>query len=218
MSRLIRDDPSDLGFADAYAAMPDVDDPEPWLSWCREAEGPVLYVGPGAGRIAVPLWRAGVRLVGVDRHPAMVVRLRERLPAMEVVEADFTSADLGGRRFDLVIGPSSILTGAEMLQAAAGHSRRRVALQLMNPHWLAGPGRAAITVHRMTEKEAHIEVPYAGGAVQEATVTLRWPERIEDHLAAAGLELEWMGGQAGGGLSESSTYYVMSVISPRRDR
>ncbi len=217
MTRVVRDEPGDEGFAETYAALPDETELQPWLGWCVQAGNPVLYVGPGTGRIALPLWRAGVRLVGVERHPGMIRRLAQRLPEMEVVQADFITADLGDRSFELVLGPSSIFGSAAMLAAAERWSRHWVGLELMNPHWLGGPGRGSVRLDWMTEGEAHIGVPYSTGDVQEATVTLRWPERIEDHLAAAGLELEWMGSAGGRGLQESPTYFVLSAISARRD-
>jgi ubiquinone/menaquinone biosynthesis C-methylase UbiE len=40
---------------------------------------PVLELGCGTGRIAVPLGRAGVRVVGIDRSTPMLARARERI-------------------------------------------------------------------------------------------------------------------------------------------
>jgi hypothetical protein len=214
----VRDEPGDEGFAATFAALPDATDLEPWLAWCRRVEGPVLYVGPGAGRLAVPLWHAGVRLVAVDRHPGMVRRLRARVPEMEVVEAALETADLVGRRFELVIGPSSILSADELLEAAARRTRRWVGMELMNPHWLASASRESVRVDWMTEELAQIEVTYPNGDVQEATPALCWPERVEDRLARVGLELEWMGTRPGLELDDSPTYFVLSARSPRKDR
>src|SRR2546430_13471319 len=120
MPRSARDDPEnpDPGFAELYASLPDATDVEPWLSWCRAAEGPVLYLGPGAGRLAVPLAAAGVELVGVDAHPGMLARLRERLPHVELVRSRFEDLDLG-RRVSLGIGPSHVLALPERLAARA---------------------------------------------------------------------------------------------------
>src|SRR2546430_2010004 len=128
MPRIARDDPEnpDPGFAELYASLPDATDVEPWLSWCRAAEGPVLYLGPGAGRLAVPLAAAGVELVGVDAHPGMLARLRERLPHVELVRSRFEDLDLG-RRFSLVIGPSSRPGPAERVGAGGRAPRRRAA-------------------------------------------------------------------------------------------
>jgi hypothetical protein len=214
----VRDEPGDERFAATFAALSDATDLEPWLAWCRRVEGPVLYAGPGAGRLAVPLWNAGVRLVAVDRHPGMVGRLRARVPDMEVVGAPLETADLGGRRFDLVIGPSSILSADDLLEAAARHSRRWVGMELMNPHWLAGAGSESVRVNSMSEEEARIEVTYPNGDVQEATAALRWPEHVDDRLAQVGLELEWMGTRPGLDPDDSPTYFVLSVRSPRADR
>lgn len=60
-------------------------------------EGPVLELGVGTGRLAVPLAEAGraagVRVVGVDTSPAMLARLGERDTArlVHAVEADMVT-------------------------------------------------------------------------------------------------------------------------------
>src|SRR5712691_4262341 len=43
-----------------------------WRRIALEAGGPVLELGCGTGRISMPLWRAGVRLVGLDRSAPML--------------------------------------------------------------------------------------------------------------------------------------------------
>jgi ubiquinone/menaquinone biosynthesis C-methylase UbiE len=50
-----------------------------WTRIATLASGPVLELGCGTGRISVPLARAGVRLVGVDRSEPMLARARARL-------------------------------------------------------------------------------------------------------------------------------------------
>jgi hypothetical protein len=212
--RLVRDDPRapDRGFADLYASLPDATGLEPWLSWSRRAAPPVLYLGVGAGRLAVPLARAGVELVAVDAHPAMLARVRSRLPGAKLVQALIEEMDLG-RRFDLVIAPSNILTTSALLEGAARHSSRWVAFELMNPHWLAAGAGGGGTVHvrRMDERSAEIEVDYAGGWRQLAEVPLICPETVEGMLQAAGLRLEVMkGSREEGGLDQSPSYVVLA--------
>ena len=209
---MVRDDPldPDPGFAELYASIPDAVDLEPWLGWCRQAAGAVLYLGVGAGRLAVPLAAAGIDLVGVDVHPGMLERLRVRLPGVEVLQTRVEDLDLD-RRFPLVIGPSNILHGAERLAAAARHSSHRVAMELMNPHWLLDAEQPTVRVLSATAEKAEIEVDYAGGWTQAAGVPLRWPEDIESFLSGAGLLLEAMCGRhAEAELSDSSTYYVLA--------
>jgi SAM-dependent methyltransferase len=50
--------------------------------------GPVLEVGVGTGRVAVPLAAAGLPMVGVDLAPAMLARLRAKDGTLPVVCGD----------------------------------------------------------------------------------------------------------------------------------
>lgn len=50
-----------------------------WRNLALQAGGPVLELGCGTGRISLPLGRAGVRLIGIDRSEPMLVRARARL-------------------------------------------------------------------------------------------------------------------------------------------
>ncbi|TMC09261.1 MAG: methyltransferase domain-containing protein [Chloroflexi bacterium] len=214
MQRMVRDDPldPDPGFAELYASFPDATDLEPWLGWCREADGPVLYLGIGTGRLAVPLAAAGVELVGVDAHPGMLDRLRARLPAVELVLARIEELDLG-RRFPLVIGPSSVLESRDRLAAAARHTTGRVAMELMNPHWLLEVRHPRVRVLEATGDRAEIEVDYPGRWTHRANVALCWPERIEPLLGRAGLTLELMRGRdPDADLDESPTYLVLARV------
>lgn len=63
-------------------------------------DGPVLELGVGTGRLAVPLAERGVEVVGVDISPEMLAKLREKTSAVTVVEADMTTVSLG-REFAL---------------------------------------------------------------------------------------------------------------------
>ncbi len=212
MGRIVRDDPEhpDPGFAELYASLPDATDREPWLGWCRAAGGAVLYLGVGAGRLAVPLAGAGIEVVGVDAHPAMLDHLRRRLPEADLLLARIEDLRLE-RRFGLVLGPSGVLGTPERLAAAARHARGLVAMELMNPHWLLAAGHPGVRVLRATGGGAEIEVDYPGGWTQRAQVQLLWPEEVERLLAPAGLGLELMRGRDDdGGLADSETYFVLA--------
>jgi len=50
-----------------------------WRNLAVHAGGPVLELGCGTGRIALPLARAGVHVVGIDRSDAMLSRARARV-------------------------------------------------------------------------------------------------------------------------------------------
>jgi hypothetical protein len=210
----VRDDPRnpDPGFAELYARLPDATDLEPWLSLARGSRQPVLYLGAGAGRLAVPLAEAGVDLVLVDAHPGMVVHLRRRLPQVEVRQALIEELDLGPS-FDLVMVPSNILTSVELLRGAARQLEinGRLAVELTNPHWLFAGGDEGFRVLDLNRQAARIEVDYPDGTTQEGNLELVWPEQVEDWLAAGGLELVRMFGRPDAELEQSPTFYVVAT-------
>ena len=64
------------------------------------AGGPVLELGVGTGRVAIPLAERGVEVVGVDISPEMLAKLRAKSSAVTAVEADMTTVSLD-REFPL---------------------------------------------------------------------------------------------------------------------
>jgi 2-polyprenyl-3-methyl-5-hydroxy-6-metoxy-1,4-benzoquinol methylase len=208
--RTVRDDPDrpDPGFAELYEALPLATDLEPWLSLAREARPPVLYLGIGTGRLAVPLAQAGVELVGVDSHPGMLAVVRRRLPNMRAIKSRVEDLHLD-QRFDLVIAPSHLLSddvrlrrGAELLT-----SDGRLALELMNPRWLKETGAPTVRVLEFERDRAFIEIDYASGHTHLDEIRLIWPEEVETWLESNGLRLVSLSG--GDDLAASPTYYVV---------
>ncbi len=57
-----------------------------WRNLALHAGGPVLELGCGTGRIALPLGRAGVPLVGIDRSAPMLARARARVRRGELAD------------------------------------------------------------------------------------------------------------------------------------
>lgn len=93
----------------AYAGLRDPSGDAAWYArLAREADGPVLELGVGTGRVLLPVARelepSGVACVGLDRSPAMLAALRAKgLPAnLRLVEAPMQTFDLGDGRFALV--------------------------------------------------------------------------------------------------------------------
>jgi Methyltransferase domain len=213
----VRDDPSnpDAGFAELYAQLPDATDVWPWLELARGATPPVLYLGIGSGRIAVPLSAAGIELVGVDSHPGMLERLRLRLPQTELIQSRIEDLALG-RRFDLVIAPSNILYVVERLRRAADHLADAgvIAFELVNPHWLRSGGGDGVRVRAFDGNGARLEVDYRlpdGRTVtQHAEVAIVWPEEMENWLSAAGLRLQRMFGRPDAELLDSPSFYIVA--------
>lgn len=214
--RRVRDDPAhpDPGFAQLYAALPEVEDLWPWLDWCVEAVPPVLYLGIGAGRIAGPLRRSGVGLVGVDAHPQMLAEVRRRIADIELHQALIQDLRLR-RRFELVIGPSSIFEVDANLAAAVRHLKAggRVGMELMNPHWLEMSRHPGVRI-RGRRMEVDYRLPDGSVVVQ---VVDGWsrppaPEHTRRRLERFGLDLVWLGARPGHTMEDSPTYYVLAGL------
>jgi SAM-dependent methyltransferase len=103
----------------------------------ESVEGPILELGCGSGRVAAPLARDGHRVVGLDSHPEMLQRARqrrERLPRSARGRLSLFRGDLRrfalGQRFPLVICAFNTLqhlyTTPALLEAL-GCIRRHVA-------------------------------------------------------------------------------------------
>lgn len=218
---IVRDDPSspDQGFAELYAQLPDATDLSPWLELAQAAAPPVLYLGIGTGRLAVPLHAAGIEFVGVDSHPGMLARLRQRLPGTELIQSRIEDLNLA-RSFDLVLVPSNILCFADRLRSAANHvaADGLLAFELTNPYWLrAGAGRG-VRVKSFDGNGARIEVDYRlpDGRIitQQAEIPLIWPEEVENWLATvAGLKLRRIFARPDAEIVESASFYVVAGTS-----
>ncbi len=97
-----------------------------YVERAREAGGPVVELGVGTGRIAVPTARAGVRVIGVDSSEGMLGVCRERAEREGVADLlDLRLGDLASppvsERVSLVTAPFRSLlhlgSDAERLRA-----------------------------------------------------------------------------------------------------
>jgi SAM-dependent methyltransferase len=100
-----------------------------WLRLARAARGRVLELGCGTGRVSIPLARAGVPLVGVDRSAAMLLRAASRQRRSGRAELELVQADIRelpfrpAARFAAVLAPygilQSLLSDADLAHALA---------------------------------------------------------------------------------------------------
>ena len=105
-----------------------------YVEQAKQAGGPVLEIGVGTGRIAIPTAQAGVDVTGIDLEEAMLEKAREKvanagpLPGkVKLVQGDMRDFDLG-RTFPLVAIPGRTLLLArssadqwKALKRAAAH-------------------------------------------------------------------------------------------------
>ncbi|MFI9814551.1 class I SAM-dependent methyltransferase [Saccharothrix variisporea] len=219
----------DEGFAVGYeewsAHM--VEDVPFYVELARAADGPVVELAVGNGRVAVPVAQAtGQRVIGLDSSPAMLDQARARAAAAGV-ELDLREADMRDLRLDepagLVYCPFRAL-----LHLATWTDRRRTFERVAAS--LRPGGRFAWNAfafdHRIAARVdgVHQDEPtphtirYSVGdnridIVRDdgATSSLWWATRNEwlGLLDAAGLELEALyGGFGGEPVTDDSTEYV----------
>lgn len=102
---------------DPYAPIADIydfsygdftDDVDFYENLARAVGGPVLELGVGSGRVAIPLAESAYEVVGIDASASMLERARQRLAGtrlgkgrLDLVAADMTAFALD-RRFGLV--------------------------------------------------------------------------------------------------------------------
>jgi ubiquinone/menaquinone biosynthesis C-methylase UbiE len=85
-----------------------------WTRVARRASGRVLELGCGTGRVSLPLARASVDLVGIDRSAEMLARVPRRAADEAVALPRFVRGDIRrlpfpGGAFSMVIAPYGIL-------------------------------------------------------------------------------------------------------------
>jgi len=86
-----------------------------WRSVLAREQGPLLEFGCGTGRLLMPLARAGLAMVGIDRSAPMLERAlarRKRMPRASrpaIVRGDIRALPFPGGRFGAVLAPYGML-------------------------------------------------------------------------------------------------------------
>ena len=226
----------DERFADRYdewaAGM--TEDVPFYVALAREAEGQIVELAVGNGRVAIPVAReTGRRVIGIDSSPAMLAQARERAADagvdLELVEGDMRELALG-ERAGLVYCPFRAL-----LHLPTWADRRvtfeRVAASLRPDGRFAWNAFAfdhriatALDGNRQDEPVPHT-VRYAVGDNRidltlddGATSSLWWATKNEwlGLVDVAGLEVEALYGDFDGSPVDDESREYVFVATPRR--
>jgi ubiquinone/menaquinone biosynthesis C-methylase UbiE len=125
-----------------------------WKQRGAIVRGRVLELGCGTGRLTIPMARAGIRMMGIDRSAAMLLRARRRAARLPrgrrplLARGDIRTLPYPGRTFALVMAPYGMLqslTSDADLDAALREvarvltARGRLVIDLVPdlPHWPA---------------------------------------------------------------------------------
>ncbi|MFM8536304.1 MAG: class I SAM-dependent methyltransferase, partial [Acidimicrobiia bacterium] len=105
-----------------------------WQRMAARAGGPILALGCGTGRVALPVAKKGATVVGIDRSESMLARARTRVrraklgSQLQLIRGDIRHLPFPDRSFPLVMAPYGILQSLldEALLAATLQDVRRV--------------------------------------------------------------------------------------------
>jgi SAM-dependent methyltransferase len=219
--------------ADLYAKSPtgaQADVPF-YVGLARAADGPLVELGVGNGRVAIPLAHAtGRRVIGIDSSPGMLAHARERA-AEEGVELDLREGDI--RELELEEPAALIYSpGRSLMHLPTWADRRRcfegiaaslrpggrfawnafaldhhIASAQDRQHADANPGVPSAHTLRYSVGDNRVDIALDTGE----TTSLWWATKNEwlGLLDVAGLRLEALyGGFAGEPLADDSREYV----------
>jgi ubiquinone/menaquinone biosynthesis C-methylase UbiE len=105
-----------------------------WKRMSAGVDGPVLELGCGTGRVALPVARHGATVIGIDRSASMLARARLRVKRsrlssrVKLIRGDIRQLPIPDRTFPLIMAPYGILQSLldEKLLSATLRQVRRV--------------------------------------------------------------------------------------------
>lgn len=144
-----------------------------WEEIAREADGPVLELGAGSGRVSAHLARSGIPVIALDRDPALVEELRRRRESLPLTALAFDLADAvslpdavaaAGERPGAAIAPLHLIQQVEpgaragLLAALAGllPAGGRVALTVVDESSLTSDGGVPPEVPDMRDESGWV--------------------------------------------------------------
>lgn len=167
-------DRPDPAAAEALARLYDldlVDDPgdlDLYLALAGRADGPILELAVGTGRLAIPLAEAGYRVTGVDLDAAMLARARRHAGSAQAGAAErltLVEADLVGLRLPEAGTFGLAFIALNSLLVLPSRAAQRAAIRTLADH--LAPGGLAV---------ADIWIPDAEDLARfDGRIMLEWP-------------------------------------------
>ncbi len=157
------------------------DDIPLYLGFAGKTGGPVVELGVGAGRVALPLAQAGYAVTGLDISPPMLKRGQERLRAqgltsrVDLIYADFRDPPLASQRFALAFCAYNaflhLIDGADQMRALRAWWRLLkpgglLVVDVENPQL---EGLALLALQQGFEPEETLEDPATGEMIHKST-------------------------------------------------
>lgn len=196
---------------DVECAAYDVDLPL-WRELAEAADGPVLDVGAGTGRVALDLARRGHDVTALDADPELVhelvARARKRGLHVRSATADARSFELG-REFALAIAPMQVV------QLFGGSDGRRSALASIRRHLrLGGVFAAALADPFEGLPEGEVLPPLPDIRESDGWVYASTPVAVRRGHGAAAIDRHRQSVSPAGDVSEWVATIELDLVSP----
>jgi SAM-dependent methyltransferase len=150
-----------------------------WDELANAANGPILDVGAGTGRVTLHLARRGHDVVALDIDPALLAELERRAAAeglrVRTVVADAADFALEHRDFALVMAPMQTV---QLLRPAGRHGFLRSARAHVAPGGLVA---IALVDALDTFDDEHVLLPLPDQLVLDGTLYSSQPVALRDH-------------------------------------
>ena len=181
-----------------------------WRELADAADGPILDLGAGTGRVAADLAARGHELVALDVDPELLAVLRDRVPEVETVVADARDFELA-RTFALVLAPMQL---AQILggPAARAHTLERVHAHL-NP---GGTFAAALTDLRQVILDDTASPPLPDMLERDGWVFSSQPVSLAADDAGLRVERRRQAVSPSGEIEETMATIAFDFVSPGR--
>ena len=145
----------------SYAA-----DLELWGELAADADGPILDLGAGTGRVARDLHAAGHEVHALDSDPKLLAALRERAPGVTTITDDARTFS-AAQRFALILAPM------QLVQILGGPAARLAMLERVHAHLDQGGTFAAALA------DAHAAIPGGEARLPGAAPEPPMPDMLE---------------------------------------
>ncbi len=191
-------------------------DLELWRVLADTAEGPVLDLGCGTGRVALDLAARGREVTGIDSDPELIDALNDRargrgLP-VDAVAADARSFDLG-KTFALVISPMQVV------QLLGGEDGRAAMLAAVRRHLDPGGLFAAALANPFEDwSDEESLPPLPDVREEEGWVYSSTPIAVRRARGSFVIERNRQAVSPSGEITEERSTIELDSVTPERDR
>ena len=178
-----------------------------WRRLAAQADGPILDLGAGTGRVAGDLSREGRPVTALDSDRELLDVLRSRSPEVTAVTGDARSFRLD-ERFALVLAPM------QLVQILGGQADRIAMLECVTRHLLPG-GRFAAALADPYEAviEEDRSPPYPDMIERDGWVFSSQPVWVREEPGRVVVERRRQAVSPGGALEEEIAPFALELVS-----